>query len=280
MKLTSVEIHPANSSEVVVLSFRDPRRLNPYNVTGITGLDADEIVPRYYGNSGNSNDKFFNLVLTKRDIVVRVELNPVFVVDQTYSDLRDALYKVIASSRTGVVQLQFKNGAEVVAAISGFVSKFESPHFDKVPSVQLTINCQGSMLQALDPVNIPLPGLDPALTHIIDDKSTAPHGFKFQMVAGSVPSMKITDPSNDAWSFEVIPAGGGFHSGDIVFFSSDFNDKYLYLVRSGAVIYLADVITPGSMWPILFPGDNQLAFTNPTSFVWNDISYYPTYWGV
>ncbi len=100
---SSVELHPANSSDVCVLSFRDPTHANPYNVKEIIGLDADEIVPRFYGGSGNS--KFYNLLLEKREIVIRVELNPKFGEFETFSDLRDKLYRLIASSRTGIIQI-------------------------------------------------------------------------------------------------------------------------------------------------------------------------------
>lgn len=152
MKLTSVEIHPENSSNILVLSFRDPRRNNPYNVKTIIGLDADQIVPRFYGVSGNSTSKFYELSLENREIIVSVELNPNFTDSESYSDLRDELYKMISSSRTGKVQLQFKNGVEVLAAISGFVSKLESPHFERTQTVQITIKCDEPMLKAVTPV--------------------------------------------------------------------------------------------------------------------------------
>lgn len=154
MKLTSIEIHPTGSSEIAVLSFRDPGSVNPYNVKGITGLDAEAIVPKHYKGSGSSN--FYHMSLENREIAFRIGLNPRFSEYDTYSDLRDALYKMIASSRTGKLQLQFKNGIEVVAAISGSISKFETPLFDKTPEVQITITCDEPMLKALDPVVIEL----------------------------------------------------------------------------------------------------------------------------
>src|SRR5690349_10437174 len=119
MKLTSIEIHPENSSDVAILSFRDPNTINPYNVKGITGLDADEIVPRSYGGSGSF--KFYNLSLLNREIVFKVGLNPRFSDHKSYSDLRDNLYRMISSSRTGKIQIQFKRGTDVIAVISGFV---------------------------------------------------------------------------------------------------------------------------------------------------------------
>lgn len=276
MKLTSIEIHPVNSSEVAVLSFRDPGATNPYNIRSIVGLDADEIISRYYGASETS--KFYNLSLERREIVFKISLNPNFSEFKTYSDLRDDLYKMISSSRTGKIQLQFKNNTDVVAAISGCISKFESPLFEKNQEVILTIKCDEPMLKALDPVvitTLTLPN-----TVVQDEKSTAPHGFMFELeVIGNIDSIVISDPDDFSWSFEIIPVGG-FLINDVLFFSSEYNNKYLYLIREENIIHLADVITPGSMWPILFPGTNFLLLNHPDDLIWNNISYYPTYWGV
>lgn len=274
MKLTSVEIHSAGP-DITVLSFRDPGRTNPYNVKTILGLDADDIAPRYYGGTGNT--KFYNLSLEKREIVVIISLNPRFSLNESFSDLRDALYKMISSSRTGIVQLQFKNGVTAVAAISGFVSKFEAPQFTKTSEVQMTISCTDPMLKALTATDVDVSELDPLLTVIQDDLSTAPHGFlaDIEFVANT-PAFNIGDVD---WSFEVIPVGG-FLIGDVLHFSSEHNNKFLYLTRGINDIYLADVITPGSVWPVLFPGDSTFVCENPTTLEWNAISYYPTYWGV
>ena len=280
MKLTSVEIHPANSFAYAVLSFRDPTRDNPYNVKEIVGLDADEIVPRYYGTSKTSTDKFYALSLQQRDIVLNIGLNPRYGQYETVADLRDALYKMIASSRTGKIQLQFKNELEIVAAVTGFVSKFESAHFEKTQEVKITIRCDEPMLKSPAPVEIRVAGLNPADTSITDTKSNAPHGFKFDMnVTANIASIIINDPNDLSWNFTVIPVGG-FLTGDVLSFSSEYNNKTLYITRGANTIYLADVIQLDSLWPIMFPGDNNFVFTHPTNLTWKSISFYPTYWGV
>lgn len=278
MKLTSVELHPQGSSEVMVLSFRDPRRLNPYNVKGIVGLDADEIVALYYGVSG-SNAKYYNLSQAKREPVMQIELNPGFGEGQSFSDLRDGVYKMIASSRTGIIEIQFKNGTEVVAVLLARATKVENPLFDKTPGVTISLSCLEPMLKAPTRTVLDTLTLDPASSNIVDAKSTAPHGFLFE-IGFSAPQANLTvRPSDHAWSFVVTPSGG-FLTGDIVHFSSELNNKYLYVVRGGSTIYLADVVQPGAIWPILFPGDNVFEFDNPTSLIWNAVSFYPTYWGV
>lgn len=276
MKLTSVAIRPDNSSEVAVLSFRDPNANNPYNVKSILGLDADELVQRSYGGSGSF--KFYTVSLQNRSVVFKIGLNPSFVDRKSYSELRDALYRMIASSRTGKINIQFLNGTDVKASLKGFVTKFNNPLFEKTQDIEITVKCDEPLLRS--PTPIVLTNLTPAHAIIQDEESTAPHGFSFDIsVTEPFASLKITDPTDDSWSFEVIPVSG-FLVGDQVRFSSEFNDKQLYIGREGSTIYLADVIVPGSVWPILFPGNNSFVFTHPDSFDWNYLTYYPTYWGV
>lgn len=278
MRITSIEFHPANSSDVAVLSFRDPGRQNPYNVKTIVGLDADEIVSRYYGISGGSNSSFYNLTLEQRNLVFRIELNARYGQDETPSDLRDRLYKMIASSRTGLIEIQFKNGTDVIAVISGFIQKLEAAHFTKTPEVQITIDCSDPLLKAPDPVNVDVVGLLPSLTVIEDTLSTAPHGFVFSMnFLDAMDSFTITDSSDQ--TFEIEPVGG-FLLDDVLYFSSEHNNKQVFLVRGVDTFYLADAIVPGSVWPIIFPGENEFVCATATDLSWDAISYYPTYWGI
>lgn len=281
MKLTSVELHPSGSDEVCVLSFRDPTRANPYSVKSMSGLDtSDGIVPQFYGKSGSSSAAFYNLSMQKRNVGISILLNPQFTLGKSYSDLRDDLYRMIGSSRTGQIQVQFKNGVDVIAAISGFVTKAEANLFDKTPSVNLTLSAVDPMLTALDPVAVAVAGLNLANFTISDAISTAPHGFSFDAnIVAPFASLVVTDPNDASWSFGITPVGG-FLTGDHLVFSSDPATKKLYVVRGGVDVYLADVINTGSMWPIMFPGDNHFSFTNPADLALTDFSYYPTYWGV
>lgn len=278
MKLTSVEIHPSNSSDIAILSFRDPNSVNPYNVKAITGLDLDAIVPRHYGSSGVSS--FYELTMQSRQIVLQVNLNPDYSNNLSYSDLRDAFYKMIASSRSGLIQLQFINKDDRVAAISGFVQKLETTMFEKTQGINVTIQCSDPRLLALVPDTVNVTGFDPANLVISDNKSTAPHGVALSLgIIEAIPSITISDPSDDTWAFSVVPSTG-FLPDDIFELSSEYNNKIALLTRSGDTIQLADVIVPGSIWPIIFPGDNLFSFTYDPYVELISISYYPTYWGV
>lgn len=279
MKITSIDIQAINSPDAITLSFRDPKSINPYNIKSILGLDAESIVPQYYGSPGGST--YYSLSLDKRVITMQVGLNPTFADGKSYSQLRDEFYKKIYSSRYGKLQLIFKEGSSEVATISGFISKFEAPLFDQLPELKLTIECDEPMLKALEPVTIYSPTLDPSNTVLSDNKSTAPHGFSFEMQissAGSLPSLTIIDPK-DTWFFSIAPTGG-FINQDILHFSSDYS-KELYIERYGiGIIYLADAVVTGSVWPLIFPGDNTFNFSHSEDLLWLSVSYLPTYWGV
>lgn len=286
MKLTAVELHPHGSSTSVMLSFRDPGRVNPYSIKSITGLDAEEIVARYYGGLGSSAQKFYTMSLEKRTVGVLVSLNPRFELNESASELRDDIYRLVASSRTGLVHLHLLNGEDVVAAVNGFISKVEAPLFEKTQEVKVTIEGVDMFLRAPTPVDIDVSELDPADTVITDLQSTAPHGFSFELeFVEAKASVNIHDPNDDTWAFEITPTGG-FLADDVLHFSSEHNDKHIYIQRGVDQIHVADKITPGSIWPILFHGENTLMVDGVTETLgvrnmnWLSISHRPTYWGV
>ncbi len=281
MKVTSIDIQPTNSTNIINLSFRDPTSQNPYIAKEILGLDADEIIAKYYG-SDSADNKYYDLSPIKRDIIVKISLNPNFALGKSYSALRDDLYRLISSSRTGAITLRFNDGTTTKASVSGFVSKFESPNFAKTPEVQLTITCTDAMLKAVEEVNVALTLFDTPSKTVTDAESTAPHGLRFGVIfQGTVIDFSVQDAEVPNWAFEVNLTGSPlteFVVGDELHFSSEVNNRYLYLIRDLEIIHLVDKIIPTSIWPILFPGDNPLILSELAR--WDYITYYPTYWGV
>lgn len=281
MRITSIDIHAPNSDNIINLSFRDPASKNAYITKEILGLDAEEITSKFYSSS-MTNENYYDLSLKKRDIVVKVSLNPSFTLGKSYSDLRDDLYKLVASSRTGAIQLQFKDGNKAKAAISGSVTKFESVNFTKSPEVQITVSCDNSMLKALEEVNVSVNTLNSMDTIIIDNESTAPHGLRFGVIFDTtVIDFSIQDEIIPNWAFELNLTGSPlvqFLAGDELHLSSEVNNRYLYLVRGFDIIHLVDRIIPTSIWPLIFPGANK--FICSSFATWDYITHYPTYWGV
>lgn len=291
MKVTSIDLI-ANDREIASFSFRDPTSRNPYTAKGMFGLDADEIISKYYGQN------FYNLAQTKRNVVIRIALNPDFAQGRSYSELRDDLYRAIASNRSGLIELLFKHGDAPVASISGKITKFEAPLFNEVPEVQITIKCSDSMVRGAVPYYENLFEMASEMA-VIDTLSTAPHGFKFSVeFTEGVDAFFIADSwTDETWRFEFSPGtinpedgGPGFYIGDVLYFSSEVNNKYLYVERHyygveddvGWIVryHLIDTIVPGSVWPIIFPGANNFVFYPESGYDWKTFEYYPTYWGV
>jgi hypothetical protein len=284
MRVTSIEMQSPTLEEPInfSLSSRNPKAR--YKVRAITGLDAEEIVPKFYGFglNGDSGSKYYTFNMKPRDIVMRINLNPNTEINESYSDIRDDLYRAISSTRTGKVALYFKAGATTVSHIYGFITKFEASLFTRTPEIQLTVNCDDPMFRGINPVlysDAELPTTNPVT--IGDVYSTAPHGFEMQITYNAAsPALTIQDEaSSPNWAFTVTPSGG-FLSGDVLHFSSEFTNKQLYLVRSSTTIELIDKISPASIWPLIFPGGSTFYFTDMTKFDLDMISYYASYWGV
>ena len=131
MNVTNISLYSDFPNELVNFSFRDPRGTNSYLVKSITGLDAGDISSNFYNFGNVSLYKFYSMTLPKREIEIRVSLNPDYENEETVTSLRDRLYKAISSSRKATVELGFNNGNQELAYITGFVKKFEVDHFSK-----------------------------------------------------------------------------------------------------------------------------------------------------
>ena len=275
MKTTEIGFW-SNDSEVIRFNLIGPDVRNPYTIKSITGLDADEIVPQYYSSGLVSGNKFNELALSPREITVRIDMKPNYRANQHPADLRGKILKAIASSRTGTVQMRFYDGGICWGAITGFITKFENPVTTRDTEVQFTIRCPDPILRSLTITSQIVSELDLDYPILTDPVSTSPHGFKLKLTfTGSINPFIIQDDELD-WLFKINYA---FLSGDELYFSSEFGDKYLYRIRSAVTLNLMDVLDPDSIWPMLFPGENTFN-VNTTSFNWNDVYWYETHWGI
>ena len=278
MKVTTISL--SNGSHVVDFLLADPTRSGRFLVKDITGLDADEIISRYYGTGVAGSGKYFDLSVVKRDISLRFQVNPNFREGESYSSLRDEIYKVVSASRLGLAKLEFSNEDGVIGSFDGFVTRIEAPQFDKTQEIIITFRAKNPMLQSPS-VPIDLTPWTINLPVIVDNDSTAPHGFKFALkIVYARPKFKMTDAVGSY--FEVQPSGG-FLVNDILYFSSEAGDRYLYIQRGLTTIYLIDKVSFGSNWPLIFPGSNGYtldAWAGPIDGQWLSMSHKKTYWGI
>lgn len=280
MRVDTIDLF-SNDSKVVSFDVGMLDVRNPYIIKGITGLDADAIVPRFYGQGAVSNVRYYDMALEPREIAIRIGLNPNYNLNLRPSDLRGDLYRAIASSRSGQIQLRFNDDSAVVGAISGFVTKFEAPLFAKETEVQITMRCDDPVFKSLYTTNVVVDSLSTSALVLTDPVSTSPHGFKMELTfTDSVTDFIIQEkslPDAPNWLFKI---NYSFIVFDYLVFSSVDNDKYLYVERAGDITYLMDSLEIGSIWPILFPGDNEFEVYADDNFVYNAIYYNETHWGV
>lgn len=281
MRLTQISMF-SNDIEIITFSLVTENPSSQYIVRNIAGLDAEEIIPRFYGFGLQSGNRFYDFSLKARDIVMRIVLNPRFRIDESYSEIRDYLYKAISSNRVGLITLYMYSGATVVAQIQGFIMKFEAVYFTDLPEVQMTIRCDDPMFRAINAVKFDPEELGTLQSVLIPDSlSTAPHGFTMGVkckVASDQYSIQNA-PVAPEWRFNVLP-DGGFLVGDELYLSSEYNNRYVYLVRAGEPLYLMDKIELNSIWPMIFPGATQFYFGERAAFDWLGLAYNAAYWGV
>jgi hypothetical protein len=288
MRVTTVGLY-SNETEVATFSLREPDPTNQYMVKQMVGLDADEIITKFYGIGTLSGDKYYDVHTNSREIVIRLVLNPRYVLGESVSNIRDELYRAISANRTGEIALRFNSGGATVATISGFISKFEAGLFSKTPEVQITIQCSDGMLRGFAPVT--LDNAEMATTNpvaITDSLSTSPHGFEMCITyTVAETEFLIRKAEDDDWSFEIIPGiinvGDGltgFQIADKLTFNSRASNRALYVTRGGTDYPILDKVVLDSIWPIIFPGTNEFYMTNLSSFTWDYVSFYPAYWGV
>jgi len=286
MRITGVCLY-SNDVEITEFSFDDHSSNPAYTARAIIGLDADEIIPKFYGRGAATKTKYYSPAINNREIVIRIALNPKASVWETYSGLRDELYRGISSSRDGMIELQFMSGPSVVAAIQGFVTKFEAPLFTAAPEAQLTVLCEDGIFKSLVPVKAKPASLSLTTLLISDDESTSPHGMTFEVqFTATTPYFSIQDTNVvPEWKFKITPGTVGgltnFQTGDRLFFTNEANEKSVFILRGATQYFLADKVELGSIWPIIFPGTNRYTIDRSTgAFQWNALSYYATYWGV
>lgn len=280
MNITEIKLITPGDVEVEHASFMvtEPTQSDRYILKAATGLDAEEIVPTIDGNEATNN--YYNMVLGPRTVVFLIKLNPEYQVNQTLGDLRDILYKIISYNASGIIEIRFMNEEVNVASLTAFISKVETNLFSSEPELQITFTCNDPFFRAsgsivIDEfVTLPPPTETSSPIFVFDDDaSTAPHGCILHIhMYGSSSGLVIN-------SFLDLIIDYAFINGDDIYVSSEYNNKYVYVDRASVITHLGDKLTSGSRWPMVFPGENQISFSDDDA-VLESVSHRPSYWGI
>jgi len=283
MKITSIGLY-SDENEVANFDFEDPNSDNPYIAKTVLGLDADEITPKFYGFTKLNRNRMYDFAMKSREIVIRIALRPHRENSESYSSLRDDLYRAVSSSRTGKIDVRFNTGIPWFAYISGFVTKFEVPHSSKDAEATLTIFCEDPIIRGFNASRFlsesSPSGLEPFV--VVDHISTAPHGFEIELTLTSeLYTFSIIDAlaigSDPDWEFKI---DYHFLAGDILNVNSQSGARAIRVTRGVDIFLIADKIAPDSVWPVIFPGTNNITFSNPDSVELGYVEFTPEFWGV
>jgi hypothetical protein len=283
MRVTSLEL-VTDDETFLKTSLQAPLPTDRFHPKAIYGLDPDELIAKFYGFGGD-NTAFYRVGMKAREITMRLVLRPNWELGESYSDLRDDLYRAISKNRGSAIQILLKSGPTILAETTGYIRRFEVPFFNKDPELQITLECPDPFFRSYAGFEFLTADFDSTgYISLPDQLSTAPHGFEAQFtVAGALASFVIQDDNTPNWSFSFTNTGGaGFIASDILNINTNSGKLEVKVTRSSVETALMDSVDTDSIWPILFPGDNQfylpavLAGTLDIDYVRFDAAF----WGV
>lgn len=307
MNITEIKLLTPGGFEIehAVFSVRGTKQTDKYILRAQTGLGADEIVPMLYGRAQGTNLNYYHMALRERQVSLVIKLNPQYQANQTVGQLRDLLYRAISFNRQGKIELRFMSDETNVASLFGFITKvevdplssnsevtvmfkFPDPFLRSSSYIVLNQNGQyilrsGNPLIELDDNaivnNVNLQSRSPSWEDVL---SNSPHGYKMEIeITAEISSLTIRGIDTPNYAPFII--NYTFSAGDILFFSSEDGNRYIYVVRTSAggstTTHLTDKVALNSIWPIMVPGLTTIGFSTP-NFVLTEVSYRTAYWGI
>lgn len=244
-----------------------------------TGLDPEDILSKFYGYGVNTADKYFNLTMPPRTVSFLIGLNPQYASSENPQTLRDKLYQMIGYTRQAVVEIRLMSGATPVASLFGQITKFESQLFGGSPDVQITFFCKDPIFKAPAYIS-PVTPAKPSPSWTDSGASSMPIGFQFQITFTAAITSPFLIQGVYGQTYAPFSINKAFASGDVLYFSSELGNRYLYVVSGGVTTQLGDKIVSTSVWPMMFPGQTTQITFPTSSFNYNVLQYKPCYWGI
>jgi hypothetical protein len=281
---------PFSADNDIVLSLLDNDPLANYRIKNVTGLEPQEVGGSYLHRYVDTN---FGALLP-REISILLELNPINSEGKHVSDIRNDLYRLINGPNHSELSVCLWYQGFELANISGAVTRIETNPFSKDSEAIITLTCEDQIFRAplaenvwdittrhVGPpagVIVDVDGVDSIIVN--DTKSTAPHGLYIDIEwTGYTPGefeMTSTYSDGTVTSFLVNQT---LNAGEHLIINTNYGAISVDHVVLGVSTQVADTIEPGSVWPAIYPLNNQFGF--PLRYFWIDtFTHIPAYWGV
>lgn len=273
--LTQVDITTARGS---LLSIPVTDVENGLIVQEIEGLDPVKATLVSSSFANRDGQQFYSSRREARNIKLTLGLEPDYVTDQV-QDLRRRLYSYLMP-KSQINLTFYMNGTENYQ-ITGIVESFDTPHFYREPSVEVSIMCydpdfvdpdfvsaSGSSTNAFVETPINYAGsVETGLRIVLDVNQTMDQVTIYHRLPdGSIRTMNYTK---------------AMVSGDVLIIDTNPGQKEATLTTGSTTSSVLYALSPQSNWLQLEPGVNQLrVYVNSTTPVPWELSYYTRFGGL
>lgn len=270
--LTKIQlVADANVIDIPILDYNH----DPYVLKAQTGLDPPDIdvfVADKVGHGGVYKGRR----VPKRQVVLRVGMNPNYGVADPVGVLRDNLYSTLDTLTNGLIDIRLVDTVRPTITIQAIVEKFESPSSNQEVEVQITFICPQPFFTTLADV-VSTPNTN---TINVTYEGTASVGF----VASISPL-----PSHLGNLVTITKT----QTGESIRFTGDTNTTYIYMLDtregsrsvklsiSGVVSNALHTLQTEYDWLRLTKGLNTFTVTSSSGApTFSSFSYRPAYWGL
>lgn len=281
-------VWPFSSGNDIVLSLLENDPMANYRIKNVTGLEPPEVGGSYLHKYVDTN---FGALLP-REISILLELNPINSEGKHVSDIRNDLYRLINGPNHSEVDVCLYYQGIELADISGAVTRIETNPFSKDTEAILTLTCEDPIFRAPAAEDVwdivvrhpgtivDIDGVDSIIVN--DTKSSAPHGLYMDILwtgPDGTFEMTSTFSTGEVTTFAVNYT---LTDGEHLRINTNYGSISVQHVTPGTpdtILGMADYVVAGSVWPAIYPLNNQFGFPNRDFWI-ETFTHIPAYWGV
>lgn len=288
MILDAIRLTSSNETAILTLPLVWTGNANPYILKSAEGLDVADINKYSYG-TGLLGDTFYTVSSDDREITLNIEVIPE-VSSLTPQQIRDKIYKEVSKTRNSSIYFDLMFESEVVARIEGHISRIDVSLFSPTTDFSINIKCTGYLFESPSYVSHVelLPAFNGGDMVIPMPEGNAPVGFRTTIdVVNPIAFFGLVELDEFEAPSSQFLITYNFLAGDTIHLSTEEGALELYVRRfsntlgTWSNIHLADRISIGSIWPILFPRTNYVSVVGSVgTYQFTSFVYRPKYWGL
>lgn len=257
----------------------DPPETDFIQITNIIGLDPVKASIDVMGSGNVDGAISLDSSVPTRNIVMTLRPNPDWI-NWTFETLREFIYSYFIPKNQ--VKLIFDSDEiGVLVEILGTIESCEANPFSKDPEFNISIVCPDPYFTTVDPVTVNGTIIAPENWQTSQSSiyiyGNVPVGIELSMASGFVTEVSIQAGNPGKSTFHVVTTVVG-----ILKMNSIPLHKYIREVNAinGSYVNLLSKLELGSVWPVLYPGNNPFAVMGPSvGNVWQ-LKYFPKYGGI